>query len=68
MAHEQTREFANELIDIETALGRGEITSEEARYLITELRDVRAAQSLAKKEILLAQVIAVATVAAKLIP
>lgn len=49
MANPETISWANELIDIETALKRGEITADEARYLIMDLRDVRCTSGVAQQ-------------------
>ena len=59
--------FGNEVIDIITARQRGEITEFEAQYLLMEMRDVRAAQSLASNETAARWVYTACTLALKVV-
>lgn len=65
MADPATIGFGNEIIDIVTAHKNGEINVAEYKYLIMEMRDVRAAQDLAGNEVALRYVVAACNLAFK---
>lgn len=65
MADPATIQYGNDLIDIVTAHKNGEINLAEYKYLIMELRDVRAANDLAANEVALRYVVAACNLAFK---
>lgn len=61
------KEFAGEIADILTAYRNEEITREEAQYLLNEMKDVRAAESLAGQEVALRYIVQACEMAGKII-
>jgi hypothetical protein len=59
--------IATEMQSIEDAFQRGDLSAEERDYLITEVRDVRAAQVCAGNEIAFRHLVQVCNVLLKLI-
>jgi hypothetical protein len=58
---------ATEMQSIEDAFQRGDLSSEERDYLITEVRDVRAAQICAGNEIAFRHLVQICNVLLKLV-
>jgi hypothetical protein len=59
--------IATEMQSIEDAFQRGDLSAEERDYLITEVRDIRAAQVCAGNEIAFRHLVQVCNVLLKLI-
>jgi hypothetical protein len=55
-------DIATEMQSIEDAYSRGDLSSEERHYLISEIRDVRAAQICAGNEIAIRHLVQVCSV------
>lgn len=62
-----TQPYAEEIRMILQARAQGEITAEEAAYLLDEMAQVRLAQTVARDEIYVRWAVAAATLAAKLV-
>ena len=62
-----TQPYAEEIRMILNARAQGEITAEEAQYLLGEIAEVRLAQTVAQDEIYVRWAVAAATLAAKLV-
>lgn len=64
---EQFHQLMAELTQADQLYKSGEITREERDYIINELRDIRAAQSLAEEEVYMRQFVQACTAVASMV-